>query len=324
MKQHFIITDDVLTSAFFSSGIEGLSSDVQLLEQYIAHANGCGLESLDTASGKLIESGLAARYPEHFKLGSGIEGLKELVGKLKKGIEGLKKMARGKAKPFIQSIERETTAEINKTYANASWYKDKDATGKAVSVSGLASLIGDVGNYADIERQINEVFKQLDAHSDKVLKEIRAYWGKAKPFYDRAVKAKGDEADKVKADLIAALPKRASLSFDESLPQLGGGKGETIEALTIAQAEALGKLLRDTLTKSVKLAYQAADLVEDLGIDDPEDYDAIEDKELAREVWIRTFWEDYFMPMDRVSKKACDFGVQIMKQLETIIISSVK
>lgn len=324
MKQHLIITDDLFAKAFVSHGIEGLEADVELLDQFITHANGCGLESLDTPAGRLIEAGLTSRYPSHFELGSGVEGLKELVTKLKKGVEGLKKMARGKAKPFIQTMERETTAEINKTYANAAWYKDKDATGKAVSVSGLASLIGDVSNYADIERQINATFKELNAYSENVLKEIRAYWGKAKPFYDRAVKAKGDEADKVVSDLITALPKRASQSFDESLPKLGGGKGETIEPLTIAQAEALGSLLSEVLKKSVKLAYQAADMVEDIGISDPEEYDAIEDKELAREVWIRTYWEDYFMPMDRVSKKACDFGVDIMKQLEAIILSSVK
>lgn len=316
---------EMLSSAFnVHADLESLEKDVELLEAFIEQANGCGLESLDNAIGKMIESGLSARYPEHFQLGSGLEGLKELTDKLKQGIAGLKKLARGKAKPFVEKMARETTAEIDKTYANKAWFAGKSAIGKPVSVAALAALVGDVQNYADVERQVKALLKIINTHMDSVTSDISAYWNKAEPFYMRAVKAKGEESAKVLSDLLATLPKRANQSFNEELPKLGGGKGDTIDGLTVEQAEAMGALLKSTMLTCIHLANNTSDVIENCGIADAGDYDDIEDKELAREIHIRTYWEDYYMPVDRIAKKAADYGVQVIKQLEHLIVNSVK
>jgi len=319
-----LINTTAVDNMFLGHALEGLEKDVELLTQFIAHANGCGLESLDTATGKLIETGLAARYPGYFNVGDGLEGLGALADKLKQGIQGLKKMARGKAKPFIDKIAHETATEINNTYANSNWYKDKSAIGKPVSVASLANLVGDINSYADVDRQVKALLKTVDDHMKKIISNVNAYWGKAEPFYKRALKVKEDGVDKLISDIVTALPKRASQAFDEELPKLGGGKGETIDGLTVEQAQAIGKLLKEVMARCVHLANNASDVIEDCGISDAGAYDDIENKDLQREVWIRTFWEDYYMPVDRSAKRAADYCVQAVKELEKLIVNSVK
>jgi len=72
-----------------AAGIEELTADLNRLQAYKAGYVNSGLESMDYPAGNLIESGLAAKYPDHFKVGAGIEGIDGLIAKLSNGIEGL-------------------------------------------------------------------------------------------------------------------------------------------------------------------------------------------------------------------------------------------
>lgn len=72
-----------------AAGIESLTADLSRLQAYKAGYISSGLESMDYPAGNLIESGLAAKYPDHFTIGSGIEGIDKLIARLTSGIEGL-------------------------------------------------------------------------------------------------------------------------------------------------------------------------------------------------------------------------------------------
>jgi hypothetical protein len=71
------------------AGIEQLQTELTMLRAYKDGYVNSGLESMDYPAGNLIESGLAAKYPELFKVGAGIEGIDSLITKLSNGLEGL-------------------------------------------------------------------------------------------------------------------------------------------------------------------------------------------------------------------------------------------
>lgn len=72
-----------------AAGIEELKADLNRLQAYKAGYVNSGLESMDYPAGNLIESGLAAKYPNDFKIGMGIEGIDKLITRLSNGVEGL-------------------------------------------------------------------------------------------------------------------------------------------------------------------------------------------------------------------------------------------
>lgn len=72
-----------------AAGIEELKADLSKLQAYKAGYVNSGLESMDYPAGNLIESGLAAKYPNDYKVGAGIEGIDKLITRLSNGVEGL-------------------------------------------------------------------------------------------------------------------------------------------------------------------------------------------------------------------------------------------
>ena len=57
------------------AGIEELKADLDALCQYKTGFVNAGLESMDYPTGNLIQSGMAAKYPDIFTVGSGMEGI---------------------------------------------------------------------------------------------------------------------------------------------------------------------------------------------------------------------------------------------------------
>lgn len=237
---------DVLDNLDFAvnvrSGMESIENDISLIEQFLTHANGCGLESLDGVTGQLIESGLAARYPEHFKVGGGLEGLGELVGKLKQGLVGLKKSFKGKLPQQLTKITGDLDSAVKKTYANPAWYADKDATDKPVSTVELAKIVGDVKSGGDIVSAVAAAFKQYDTALNSNLKEVNAYIPKTLEIVKKAKTLAGDDAalTKFANEQIAILePQYEKLNY--ILVDIKAGQGVTDAKLTKDQCIAIGK-----------------------------------------------------------------------------------
>lgn len=225
------------------AGMESMRSDVELLTGFLAHANGCGLESLDNTTGKLIESGLAARYPDHFQVGSGLEGLKELVTTLKNGLDGLKKkFDNKKLMPILAKAGYDLDVELKKTYANKAWYNDKTETDKVVNATELAKLVGDIKSSADIIPKVSGALTAYGSVIDSNLKDTQAYIDKALAAVKKGEKLKNpDQAALTKfANEQIEIFKPLLDKLDAQSPSIKAGTAATDIKLSKDQCIALG------------------------------------------------------------------------------------
>lgn len=323
-----LITDEFIKSLSLRAGAEALQADVDLLEQYVTAATGCGLESLDHPAGKLIESGLAARYPDHFKVGSGLEGIASLLSSLKKGLNGLKKMARGKAKPFLEKQSYGVVQEIKKTYMSDSWYKGKEAIGKPIDVSGLAKLIGPFTDYAGIATAIKADEKTIDAAFEDSADETDALYKRAKQDA-KALRAlpKEQRAEQATALLAAWKPLLEALNSD--LPEIKHGSATKIDGLTVEQAKAVGDLMYQVLEWGFLLENKAEDVRTYNGGLGQEYINALDKDGDAPDVVGTLFWNCwYWESLSDANSTFADNGVKwtfsVAQQLEQLIINSVK
>lgn len=308
------------------AGMESIQTDINLIEQFLTHANGCGLESLDGPAGSLIEIGLAARYPTHFETGGGLEGLKELVGTLKKGLEGLKKRFKGKLPPQLSAATKDLEGEIKKTYGNASWFSDKDETGRAVDTSALAKLVGDIKSGADVVNVVSTAFKNYENAIATNLKEVNAYIPKTKAALAQAKKigSNGEELTKFANEQTAIFkPLYEKLDYIEASPKAGTG----IELkLTKAQCIEIGKemahlpgWLRGELSKSDS-AYDNALGEADLdSIEDWADNDA-----MHRLFWNYWSWEGVLGTQEQLCAEAGRLMRATVIEMEKLIIGTLK
>jgi len=225
-----------------SASMESLQTDISLIEQFLTHANGCGLESLDTPSGQLIELGLEARYPTHFKAGSGLEGLQELVGVLKKGLDGLKKRFKGKLPAELVKATGDLENAIKKTYGNPGWFADKDETDKPVSTAELAKIVGDIKSGSDVVSAVSAAFKKYDAALNSNLKEVNAYIPKTHEVVKKAKALAGDSEALTKfanEQIEIFKPLHEKLKY---VPvDISAGQGVADAKLTKDQCVAIGK-----------------------------------------------------------------------------------
>lgn len=236
------VLDNLDMTTNLRSGMASIENDINLIERFLTHANGCGLESLDGVTGQLIESGLAARYPDHFKVGGGLEGLSELVGKLKQGLAGLKKSFKGKLPQQLTKITGDLDSAVKKTYGNPAWYADKDETNKPVSTVELAKIVGDIKSGGDVVSAVAAAFKQYDTALNSNLKEVNAYIPKTLEVVKKAKALAGDDAalTKFANEQIAILePQFEKLKY--ILVDIKPGQGVTDAKLTKEQCIAIGK-----------------------------------------------------------------------------------
>lgn len=325
-----LITDKLSDTVFVSSGIESLQNDIELITQFINHANGCGLESLDGPTGKLIEQGLATRYPEHFVPGAGLEGLGDLVAKLKKGIEGLKKMARGKAKPFLEKQISVVSADIEKTYANKAWLDDRGSTGKDVAVGELSKLIGTFKDFSGLVAAVDAVKKTLGDAYDAHCKQTADYIKKADAVIDNAPKLRGKSNDELlayaKEQIAIFKPLRAALKT--SMPEIKGGGTTTISTITTEQAKQLGDLMLDLMdfggvceekAEDLRMAGGGQDIFEDLELGEVPAEEALGDLQ-----WSYLYWESATYDNTKLADDISAFSFTIIQKLEKVIISALK
>ncbi|QXO10158.1 hypothetical protein pEaSNUABM37_00197 [Erwinia phage pEa_SNUABM_37] len=322
-----LITDSFIKSLFIRSGMESIQADIDLLEAFTTHVNGCGLESLDSPSGQLIEAGLVARYPDHFVAGSGLEGIGSLIDTLKKGLDGIKKMARGKAKPFMEKQSYGVAKEIKATYMSEAWYKNKDAIGKPVNVSGLAKLISSFTDYAGIGAAITADEKLIDDGFEKSADATAALAKRAVKDNKDLLKIKDlDDVEPAAAKLLAEWkPLVAALSSE--LPEIKSGSATTIDGLTVEQALAVGKLMYQLIEWAFDLEGKAEDVRiynGGLGQDDVPEKLSDVSKSLEEVYWNCWYWESLTRANSNYADNAATWAFSVAQQLEQLIINSVK
>lgn len=310
-----------------NSSMESFQNDIDLIEQYLGHAAGCGLESLDSTSGKLIELGLSSRYPEHFKIGSGLEGLGELVGTLKKGLDGLKKRFKGKLPAELTKATGDLENAIKKTYGNPTWFADKDETGKAVSTVELAKIVGDVKSGGDVVSAVSNAFKQYDNALNANLKEVSTYIAKTHEVIKQAKTHAGDDAALTKFAneqmeiLKPLLEKLAYKTVD-----VKSGQGVTDAKLTKEQCIAIGKemaripgWIKTQLNKSDSQMDNALGQAALDSIDGGE-----ENKAFSRLFWNYLCWETVLGTNEQLLSEAGRMIRPSVVAMESMIITALK
>lgn len=310
-----------------ATGMESIQNDINLIQQFIDHANGCGLESLDSVTGRLIESGLNARYPEYFEMGSGVEGLKELVSSLKKGLEGLKKRFKGKLPAELTKVTGDLENAIKKTYGNPAWYADKDETNKPVDASALAKLVGDIKSGSDVVTVVSAAIKKYDAALTTNLKEVNAYIAKTKQVVQQASKLGGDQAALTKfanEQIEIFKPLYEKIDYIEASSK--GGTGATDIKLTKEQCIAIGKEMAH-MPGWLKSQMLKADPAYDnaLGEADFDDVDGFADNDAMRKLfWNYLSWEAVLATNEQLCAEAGRLIRSSVVAMENMIITALK
>ncbi|AUG86616.1 hypothetical protein MORTIMER_191 [Erwinia phage vB_EamM_Mortimer] len=320
-----LITDSFIKLHLLRAGMEELQADVKMLEQYRHGFVNAGMESMDNPTGLLIQSGMAAKYPQAFQLGSGIEGIGSLIESLKKGIAGLKKLARGKAKPVIEKQTMAVINEVKKTYADPKWAEAQTGAKGSVSIAPIVKLIGGAKDYDEIVAKINDLVKfNKDAVSASA-KETKDYWAKVKPFIAKAKSATEETASAVKADLVKALPERPGKSINRTLPTYKlEGDNDKIFALSKENLTKAGLLILDLFDHGNQMEEVAEDLRINCGLSDIGDYDGIASEDLSDALYDRTHWEMLTFPVSDIAEEAAKNLLSVAKALEAVILASIK
>lgn len=306
-------------------GVESLEKDVELLSAFMSHANGCGLESLDTPSGKIIESGLAARYPDHFQMGSGLEGIKELVTKLKDGIAGLKKKLKGGIPPQLKNAVGELDKAINATYGDRAWYDKLTETNKPVSTVELAKLIGNIKTAGDVVTTVAAAGKAYDTVINTNLKDTVAYIARTQKIANQLNRLGKNELELTKyANEQIAILKPL---FDklEIFADIKSGTGVTDLKLTKDQCIAIGA----EMARTVKWWYD--DLVDSehlyvdaVGDSDLNSTDITEFDAVGELYYNYMHWESVLGSNERLAMESGRLIKEMLFKMEAMIITALK
>ncbi|WP_368874713.1 hypothetical protein [Proteus mirabilis] len=253
-----------------SGGIEKLESDLNLIQTYADSTIGCGMESLDAPSDKLAERYFATAYPDHYKLGSGQEGIKDLIEKIKSGIKGLKNILKsGKADPLLKSTTKAVSDEVKKTYGSDAWIEKQTFKFGKVSVPELGKLVA--GDDLDSVKTATE--SQIKLFEDTLkaqLKIVCDFWTKVEDSAEAVVNESDDMTSDAFKKAIDAFMKAAGTenpaACDEiSIPEYPVSKESSFQALTKETVKDVAELITSLMEACVNLERLAEDARIDFG-----------------------------------------------------------
>lgn len=324
-----LITDEWINGLLIRSGVEALQNDLDLIEQFVKHANGCGLESLDTPTGKLIETGLAARYPDHFKMGAGVEGLNGLIAVLKKGIEGIKNLTRGKGKAVITKTVDPVKNEIDKTYANNAWWGGKEVKVTPPTTSGLSTLIGDFSDFASLKTALTSAQKTMSDAYNASTKQTEAYGDVVDKVVNEIKKTKGKSQEEMTAFANSKIEQLKKLldAMSSELPEIKAGSSTSIPTLSAEDGKALGQLMKDVISWGVDIEMDAEDnrCTYGAGQDTFKDNEEAEDNDaMSKLQWNFLYWEAATDANSTLAEKIYKWSLKVAQAMEVVINSAVK
>lgn len=322
------ITDEFIKSLAVRAGTEAIERDIELLERYRSNAIGCGLESLDNPTGQLIESGLAARYPEHYKVGSGLEGIGGLVDTLKKALGGLKKAGRGKVKPFIDKQTKTVAAQVKDTYVNQKWLDEHKENHGMIDHKPVTAFTGSVEN-GKLDELIAAGKDVLTLYTNAVkdsAKKTQEFWNKLKPFEAKARKAEkgSDEAKAVLEEMNKAFPEGPIAALPKDLPKItnedNGGKGP---ALSKAEVKEAGEFILAIFAAADEIWSTAEQCRVSYGFGDSLD-EEVPDKALVSKLDDLGYWDDLSNNVSDMAETASTYFLGMAKGFESLIVKSLK
>lgn len=261
------LTEELLTHLNIKTGLNGLEKDVELLDQFMTHANGCGMESLDNASGKLIELGLAERYPSHFTVGSGLEGISNLLNNLKTAVTKLKGTLKGKkAEEVVAKPTSDALRALDTRYSNGFWGKWESAEVPQVKVTGLAALVK-AGSFVEVKAQVESFLTARESELQSAVAALLEYWNGILPVF---LKLRDATEEQEVLDLLAQIKnysERTPLKYDPDYDFPKAASGGILPTLSKEEAEQAIEFAKALVQRS-KDIYKLLDPVWGVGIKD--------------------------------------------------------
>ncbi|QKE54496.1 hypothetical protein ACSA002_1820 [Salmonella phage vB_SalM_SA002] len=302
-----------------------LKQDHSLLESYSKQVSGVGLESLnESPAHRLIEQSLIARYGEHYKVGSGNEGLLLLAAVVAGGYVAYKKMMRAKNNPVLKTVA-EADKKVEKTY-NEAWLSGKHEVGGEVACGELSTYFAGA-NFGAMSGNIEKTITDLVNTLTKTATEATAAWKKLEPIIRNWVNAKSDDDKKKYYDeMKKAYPKNPfgllAAEIKEVLPEKQG-KGGKITALTESDYAKVTALLRSSTDALIKVDDLSEDMWMNLGFWDL--FDGVDsDSDEADEMWDYGYAENIGDFFGRPMFAARNIVLDLCRGLETLIVNSFK
>lgn len=309
----------------YATDAQQLKEDQTLLENYAKQTAGVGLESLnESPAHRLVEQGLAEKYGQYYKMGSGNEGLLLLAAVVAGGYVAYKKMMRAKNNPVLKTVV-DADKKVEQTY-NEAWLNGKHEVGGDVACGELSAYFkgADFGAMSgDIDKTIKTV---VDGMTHAVTESIAA-WQKLAPIIRNWVNAKSDEDKKKYYDeMKKAYPKNPfaplAAALKETLPAKNG-KGGKVAALKEADYAKATACLRAATDALIKIDELSEDLWMDVGFWDLFD-DVESDSDEANEMWDYGYAENISDHFGRTMFSARNSALDICRGLETLIVNSFK
>lgn len=240
-----VLNNELLAQLSLKAGLNGLEKDIELLDQFMTHATGCGLESLDSASGRLIEMGLAERYQSHFQIGSGLEGIGNLLTNLKTAVSKMKGAFKGKTpEQIVEKPTSDALRALESQYSNGFWGKWVGSEVESVKVTGLPLLVK-AGPFIEVKAQLELFITERELELKRSVAAVLEYWGGVLPLFLKLRDAT-EEAEVL--DLLAGIKKysetvRLAYEPDYDFPRAPSGgllptlsKEEATQAIEFAKA----------------------------------------------------------------------------------------
>lgn len=307
-----IITDERRSILFMRTGVESLQKDVVTISDYRKSLMGTGLNSLDYPAGRLIASGLHASYPDHFKLGGGLEDLDGLIETLEGATSAGEDLVNDIDKTIetVEKVSTDIVEEVKETYTSQEWIDEHKFELGKTSVPALAKLVAG-NNLDEVSGNVPPIIKAFETALKTATSSITSYWGKVS---GKVESIKGEEDKEKRDELIKELNDLADdLPKDAIMPVIGSGADSNYQGLNKKNIADAGELIitlvegADGLLEITKPAFEC-------GLD--ESVEGVKDNLVSKESLLKD--------LKKLTEDARTYLVDIAAAIEEWIAESSK
>lgn len=268
-----IVNKDLYAPSTVTTGLKSVIDDINLIESYHTAAISSGMESLDYPAGKLIEQSLATKYPEYFRIGSGMEGVASLLSNLKVVSSKVKNALKGKTHTdLVTKPTSDALKALDKQYSSGFWGNWKAKEVETVKPTGLLACVKG-GSISEIKSQVDTYLTARETELKAGVAGALKYWDGILPVFKKLQTETDEDA---LWDLLGEAQKYSEQTKmndqpPESFPK--ADTGGTLPTLTVEDAKAAADYIKDLLTRSKEI-YAIVDPAFEIGIkeDDADAY----------------------------------------------------
>lgn len=318
-----IIKGSFIQLTALRAGLEQLEKELVQLTSFRDGVVSAGLESLDYPAGNLVVAGLVTKYPNHFKAGSGLEGISDLINNLKKGIAGIKDLTnnKGKAKAMVSTLSKKLLDEIAKNYTDQKWIEEQKFNFGKVKVPELSKLV--LGTtLEDVDAAVDGVIKAIHQTLEQSTKLAMDYW---KPVSSKVNSLDNIDDEAKRNDLAKEIITMLGSGVPDTIkfPVIATGKDSDYPALNKGNVKQAGELIVK-LIKASDEAFVITDPALECGVPDDSSHRNDIEKGLAVKLDKLTYVGNVAKPTMDLNDQARTYLINMARAVEAWIVASIK